>query len=518
MRPVLIIGCIAAFVLTFSGCVGTGDALTRRGAAECDVSGEHPGVADSLDSANRRYREALSSYVMDDTEQAGVLLEAALSALENTEPRTDEVLSAKASLASRITYFLDILATKSSRPARTEPPCDQVPVDMSPTVLAVTDTRESASPGREIAVTENARVRKWLRYFQGNGRAEMTRWLARRSRYRRLIEGILVEEGLPSDLLYLAMIESGLNPRAYSSAHASGMWQFIPSRARMYELRVDWWVDERRDPEKATRAACAYLKDLEQMFGSWPLAMAAYNSGEGRVGRARKRQPSCRDFWCLDLPRETENFVPKFMAALVIGSDPEAYGFSEYDTEPPLRYDSLELTQTTDIDVIAQAAGTTSAQIRALNPALRRSCTPSGDEPFTVHVPFGSGPRCLAELLSLPSDQRLAWGRHRVSKGETLSEIAAAHGTTVRAVAEVNKIRNTNRITAGDYLLIPGAARAGTAGAGDGMTYVVRPGDTVSSIAQRHGKNTNDILRWNGLGWDSKIYPGDKIRIGTSSL
>ncbi|MBD3349825.1 MAG: transglycosylase SLT domain-containing protein, partial [Candidatus Eisenbacteria bacterium] len=373
---------------------------------------------------------------------------------------------------------------------------------------------QAEAPGIELV--QNERVDKWLTYFTGKGRREMEKWLGRTGRYRSMIERELDAAGLPRELLYLAMIESGLNPNAYSRAHAAGMWQFIASRARMCGLRVDWWVDERRDPLKATKAACTYLRELYDMFGDWELALAGYNSGEGRVARARKRRPACEDYWCLDLPRETENFVPKFMAAMMIGTDPEAYGFTDVEPEPPIEHESVDVDNATDLTFIAEAVGLSESKIKELNPALRRWCTPPAEGPVTVNVPPGTGEQCLAALASVPESERVTWHRHRVARGENLSVIASAYDTSVRAILQVNSLRDPDRIRAGEHLIIPvgpGAGGSRYADSGGTILHRVSRGDTIFSIARRYGKRTVDVLQWNGLGWDSKIYPGDVITI-----
>ena len=459
------------------------------------------------------YRDALAHYVVDERDEAIALLARSLGALHAIEPLTEDGLSSATSLESRILYFLDALGDAGREAAATAR--QRARVDTTLVRLARL-TRPERAVATTIPLTVNKRVEKWLDYFRGKGRREMQRWLGRSPRYRPMIEKILNEEGVPAELFYLAVIESGLNPNAYSRAHACGMWQFIASRARMNGLRVDWWVDERRDPERATRAAVAYLKDLYQMFGSWELALAGYNSGEGRVARARKRRPSCEDYWCLDLPRETENFVPKFIAAALIGRDPEAYGFSLPRAEPPLAYDTIEVADATDISLIADAARATPEEIRKLNPALRRWCTAPEGAPTMVRVPPGAGSRCRTALASIPADRRATWRRHRVSRGETLSEIAGHYGTSVPAVLTVNDIRNPHRIRSGDYLIIPigpSGAPPGASGFGDAVAYTVCHGDTITSIARQFGKRTKDVLKWNGLGWKSRIYPGDVITI-----
>jgi membrane-bound lytic murein transglycosylase D len=473
---------------------------------------ESPEVVRALDAVDALYRNALDHYVVDRRDEAITLLEQALVSLDGIDPATDAGASAVASLESRVLYFLNALAEGGHGSGAHERAGE--PVDTS--LLHAARLRHQAGAfSKPISLETNERVERWLDYFQGKGRKEMQRWLGRSGRYRPMIERILAEEGLPSQLFYLAVIESGLNPNAYSRAHACGMWQFISSRARMYGLRVDWWVDERRDPEKATRAAAAYLKDLHEMFGCWELALAGYNSGEGRVARAQKKRPSCEDFWCLDLPRETENFVPKFIAAALIGEDPEAFGFTAGSGGPPLAYDSIEVADATDLQVIARGAGTTAEQIRELNPALRRWCTAPEGAPTLVRVPPGSAERCRTALASIPVDERVTWRRHRVSRGETLSGIARQYGTSVRAIQTVNDIGNPHRIRSGQYVIIPiGPADSPVApGLGETFAYTVSRGDTITSIARRFGKRTQDVLKWNGLGWKSRIYPGDVITI-----
>jgi len=461
--------------------------------------------ADSLARAEAFYRDALGHYVLDEWDQAAGLLRRARSTIEGSAARSPAERSDAASLEKRIEYFLGIIG----EPAPREPV--KKPVRRDTTVIAVKGTPEPPRPVLEPIV--NARVEKWLEYFQGRGRSEMARWLSRSSKYRPMIERTLKEHDLPSELFFLAVIESGLNPRAYSRAHASGMWQFISSRARMHGLRVDWWVDERRDPEKATRAACEYLSQLYDMFGSWELALAGYNSGEGRVARARRRAPHCPDYWCLDLPRETENFVPKFMAALIIGSEPEKYGFTGCEGHEPLAYDTIVVDGAFDLDVIAREAGTSVETVRNLNPALRRWCTAPSSGPTTLRVPVGAGDRCLAGLAAIPENERVSWQRHRIARGETLWDIARAYGTSIHAIASTNHLSNPSRIRAGDYIVIPVGAVASGDGGGGYIEYVVQRGDTISSIARRHGRSTRDVLRTNGLSWHSRIYPGDRIRI-----
>jgi membrane-bound lytic murein transglycosylase D len=514
MRDALVAVVVVCPVL-LAGCAGSGVLPVRGAAAPSPDVTELPSAVDSLRVAEGLYRQALGYYVTDQMDEAEPLLERALSSLEGAEPRTQNVRDAGESLRARVLYFLSMLPSHSrvqekARPGR-EPARVDTTVVRSPSYAAV-----DASAGCSIDVVRNSRVDKWIGYFTGKGKTEMSKWLARSGRYRPMIQSILSEEGLPPELFYLAMIESGLNPNAYSRANAAGMWQFISSRGRMYGLRVDWWVDERRDPEKSTRAACAYLRDLYGMFGSWELALAGYNSGEGRVSKAQRRRPSCPDFWCLDLPSETENFVPKFMAAIIIGSDPAAYGFEPCRPESPLAYETVEVDDATDLETIADAAGVSDETIKTLNPAIRRWCTPPIDGSVEVRVPPGTGTRCQTRLASIPPEERVTWRRHQISRGETLSGIASAYGTSLQAIMSVNAISNPHRIRSGDYLIIPVGPDTGShsyASISENVTYRVRRGDTITSIARRYGKRTQDVLKWNGLGWHSRIYPGDVITI-----
>jgi len=470
-------------------------------------------AAESIAAADELYREALSHYVTDELDKARPLLRRALAELGDAHPSDRTLRAQKSSLSSRVEYFLAAIESRgggTSQTVSTEPArLDTIPVS----VLRPLESSETC--GTPVVTVTNERVQKWLDYFTGKGRKDMQRWLSRAPRYRPMVDRMLEAEGLPRELFYLAVIESGLNPNAYSRAHAAGMWQFISSRARMYGLKVDWWVDERRDPETATRAACTYLKELYARFGSWELALAGYNSGEGRVERAQRKRPSCPDYWCLDLPRETENFVPKFMAALMIGSNPEEYGFTPATSAQPLDYDTIEVRDAVDLQVIADATGTTYEEIKRLNPALRRWCTPPGDSSTRVHVPTGTGRVCLAAIDAIAPEDRVTWRRHRVSRGETLSGIAKAYGTSISAITSVNDIRNPHRIRCGSYIVIPIGPGSDNvyADSGGTISYRVRRGDTITSIARKHGKSTRDVLRWNGLGWNSRIYPGDVVTI-----
>lgn len=311
----------------------------------------------------------------------------------------------------------------------------------------------------EVPVVVNKNVEAFIRYFQTNGRKHFEKWLDRSADYMHLLQAILRENGLPEDLSYIALIESGLNPTVRSRANAVGMWQFIKGTAVRYGLRVDWWIDERMDPEKATYAAASYFKSLYDRFGSWYLAAAGYNAGEGRVARAIKKQGT-EDFWELAshkklLHRETREYVPKYLAALAIAKDPEQYGFSPVVFAEGLRYDKAAVPQATDLRVIAAAAGTTVEEIRKLNPELLRWFTPPDYPGYQIKIPSGSAEMFVENMKKVPPAQRVSFVRHKIKRGDTLSRIAARYGTGIKPIMYLNGNLNPRRLRPGTVIMIP---------------------------------------------------------------
>ena len=264
------------------------------------------------------------------------------------------------------------------------------------------DTRIEKDGGPQIPIVLNAQARWFIRHYSGPNRATFAKWLERSTRYIGLMRRILREEGVPQDLVYIALIESGFNPRAYSWAGASGLWQFMKSTGRKYGLKINWWIDERRDPLKATRAAARYFKDLHETFRSWYLAQAGYNAGEGRIRRGLRRLKR-KDFWTLAktryIGRETRSFVPKFIAARLMAKDPKAYGFTTLNYEPPLRFEEVSVHKPTDLRWIAAAAGVSMNVIRSLNPALRRWKTPPNYPDFKINVPPGTSQKVAKAIV-----------------------------------------------------------------------------------------------------------------------
>ena len=480
--------------------------------------------AGGLEQANTEYLEGLRAYVREDyrtAEQHFHRVEEALAFAGSEETAELDARDAETLLA-KAEYFLEKIAEGGYAEAPEAPaPAPEV-VTSSPTWEV---THGSITPAR------NRDVDRWLDYFLGDGRAMYQKWLDRKPNYDPVFQDALARHKLPPELVFHSMIESGYSPNAYSWAHAVGLWQFVRSTGRRYGLRTDWWVDERRDPVRATEAAAQYLGELYDEFQDWELALAAYNVGEGRVRKQIARQDT-RNFWSLHLPRETRNHIPKFYAALIIGSDPERYGFTA-PRAVTASLDTLTVEGCVDFEVLGECVGVDSYVLADLNPSLVRRCTPPDEERWRVNVPAGTAENARVALAALPMENRVKWAHHRVRRGETLSTIASSYRTTVDAIVEANRLRSRHRVSVGQELMIPqgrssgagapkfaslgpsprtSSRRATDSGSDTPTTvYTVRRGDTLSTIAQRYGTSTGQIRRMNHLG--RHIFPGQRIRV-----
>ena len=408
-------------------------------------------AADLFAAAKQKYVQAQDQISAGDHAKAKLLLDEALVfCIQDFNPDKDPEATRKLD-----GLFLEICVFQVRlghlRGAFIRPTQDQMPLDLQ----------------------YNPEVERWLSFFLTNGRRSMETYLFRSGKYIPLIEQILEENDLPLELKYLPIIESGYSPYAYSPASAVGLWQFIPATGKRYGLKIDKWVDERRDPVKATRAAAGYLGDLHQMFGSWSLAMASYNCGEGAVARSIERN-NTRDYWQLDLPTETCNYVPKFYAAMLIAMEPELYGF--YVTyEDPLSYESYELEKPADLKTVASLTGVSYEELKALNPELLSQYT---------------HPKVDGYALKVPRD--------------TFASFKAAFEAATHAQKYLSK----------DQL----AKIKAPSGVGKVVYYRVKKGDTLSTIAKRYKTTVNNIKKWNKnargkylrLGMKLKIYPGKK--------
>lgn len=308
-------------------------------------------------------------------------------------------------------------------------------------------------------VIDNPKVRHFIKYYSGVGKNRFRMLLARSGRYMPMIAKVLGQEGLPEELGYLALLESEFVVNTTSRNGAVGLWQFIASTARRYNLRIDEWVDERRDPVKSTRAAAAYLKDLHDRFGRWQLVTAAYNAGPANVDKALQ-QSGAKDFWSIkakaQLSEETRNFVPKFVAIALIAMEPKKYGFDDIAYEPSLDYEEVEVRRPTTLAALAALAEADVAAVKELNPALLRPTTPPGAAGYRVNLPVGKASVFLARLNEKPPAKDAEPVRvvtHEVKRGETLFSIARFYGLDVRALMDFNGLTNT-RIRIGQKLRI----------------------------------------------------------------
>jgi membrane-bound lytic murein transglycosylase D len=294
--------------------------------------------------------------------------------------------------------------------------------------------------------------------FSDRIRDRFSIWLSRSGTYIEMMKDILREKDIPEHMVFLPMIESGFNPLAFSRARASGPWQFIAATAKRYGLEIDWWKDERRDPVKSTIAAADYLKDLYGMFGSWNLAMAAYNAGEGKIQRAMKKSKS-EDYWSLlntgHIKDETKEYVPKFIAASIIASNPREYGFDDIQYHPPMSYEEIEITSPIDLAVAAECAGTTYEEIKMLNPELRRWCTPPDVQKYSLRIPAGTKATFLERLAGIPEEERFTMDRYTVKKGDTFIRISKRTGIPLHVILSLNPTEKLERLQAGSRIYLP---------------------------------------------------------------
>lgn len=429
---------------------------------------------------------------------------------------------------STLTLLLAYLEEMGASPAGVLPPtADDVEIENQ----AETGARY------HFPLVMNSKVSHFISYYSTVQNRFMHRSLARSHRYLTMMRKILRENDIPEELAYMVLIESGFTTHAYSRARACGPWQFISSTGRHYGLKINSWVDERRDPVKATYAAAAYLGNLYEMFGSWYLAAAAYNAGEGKIQRAMRRHKT-DDFWQMAnfryLKRETREYIPRLLAAIMIAKEPEKYGFVDIEYEVPFTYDIVRVTDATDLDALAWASGSRAEDIRKLNPELNCWCTPPRVNDYKVRVPLGTGVRCQNALANLPPAKRVTFRKHRIRQGDTLSTIARCYHTGIQQIKDLNGLRSS-RIRAGHDLLIP--VRVGGRGAvvfdqqiyrpgsfsklrynpkkrsSQRNSYRVRRGDSLWKIARRHNVRVADIQRWNGMGHSSSIKPGLVLKL-----
>ena len=432
-----------------------------------------------------------------------------------------------------IQFLVVMLAVLSSASLQAQTLANQapqttIPSQLKPPTEDIAQLEELVDEDAEekpyhIPMILNDSVENHLEYFKTRGRDTFQRWLDRSARYIPVMKDIFKEKNLPEDLVYVAMIESGFNPYAVSWAKAVGPWQFMPATGKLYGLKIDWWIDERKDPIKSTMAAAEHLKDLHNLFGSWPLALASYNAGAGKVQRAVLRTRS-DDFWDLRASRyirkETKNYVPKHMAATILAKNPEAYGFSVTSIEP-FNFDEVVVDQSTDLRLIARCANCTYEEVKELNPEIKRWVTPPQYARYVLRIPNGRKDIFLENYAAIPAEQKIKWERHLVQKGETLAVLARKYNTTPEALRDINGLKK-DRVIPGKHILIPLDLNSKTQDLSyltinqgsklQDILYRVRRGETLGGIARNHNVTVSDIREWNkGLG--RSVRAGQKIKL-----
>ncbi len=378
----------------------------------------------------------------------------------------------------------------------------------------------------DFPITRNKQVEMYLTLFQGKQRKQFRRWLARSTYYAPIIQAELKQTGLPQDLLYLSMIESGFNQRAYSRSRAVGLWQFMAGTGKQYNLRINRYIDERRDVIKSTRAAASYLHDLYQEFGDWHLAVAAYNGGPGKIRNGLKKY-KVDNFWDLAqkkyLRLETKRYVPKLIAALIIAKEPEKYGFYDINYSKPLEYDQLEVGPGLSFQAIALLSGSSEKTIRTLNMELRQSKTPLDQKSYVVKIPKGTLALASANMKRLHSVVDTGYKIHIYRSNEKISSICRKYNINKATLFKVNNLSSSGPTngqklkiphTVVSYHLLPeGNKDALTAYKDSLILHKIKKGESISSISRKYGVPADQIVLWNGLKSVHKIRAGQQLAL-----
>ena len=425
----------------------------------------------------------------------------------------------------------------------------------------------SLVPKTDVPLHINEYTKRTIAFFMGKGRSHMEGWIYRSGKYFPLMSRVFAEEGLPPELMYLSLPESGLNPVARSWAKAVGLWQFMKGTGGMYGLRSNYWYDERRDFEKATRAAARHMKDLYREFNDWHLVFVAYNAGGGWVRRGIRRSGST-DYWEMrrKLPRETRNYVPQYIAVALIIMNPAAFGFGNIEKADSLSFEYVTVDDCIDLGILAECAGTDVEKIKELNPELTQWCTPPNYKGYQLRVPFGTSAIFAENYSKIPDDKKFDFATHVIRRKETISQIAKRYNVTTAILLEVNKLTRAKRLKVGATLVIPvksnsasaiveaqrnkeiadisrfnqlkeegrkaSELRKTTPIASNGqrnkprvqkviyepkgrekIVYKIQPGETLGHIAEWFNVRASHIRNWNNIPYGRLIYPGRRLVI-----
>jgi membrane-bound lytic murein transglycosylase D len=391
-----------------------------------------------------------------------------------------------------------------------------VTFEVDPNIVAKAQT-QLATTKSDLPLVVNDYVAAFINFFANTQRGHNTllHSFQRAGRYKAMIERVMAEEGVPQDLIYLAVAESGFNPRAIgpetrSGGRAGGMWQFMPHGN--YGLERNAYVDERFDPEKSTRAYARYMKFIYDQLGDWYLSMAGYDWGAGNVQRAVQKT-GYADFWELykrnNLPAETKNYVPEILAAIIIANHPTQYGFDDVTLDPPVLTDTVTINYSVDLRLVSDIVGAPIDEVMALNPSVLRMTTPP-DAAFDLHLPAGTATLFGQRIEAIPAAKRNAWRYHRVAADDTLASVAREYHVTEAELAAANQLRSSDGLQGVDALAIPLAPVA--APSTRMALYTARKGDTLVTIADRFGVSLNQLRRWNNIA-GIKVEPGRKLHV-----
>jgi membrane-bound lytic murein transglycosylase D len=477
-------------------------------------------------NVEKAYQDGLNNYQQGHAQAARASFDYAVDLLlaSGIDLKNDEALSAE---LDRVVDSINTLELDALRQGNKEGIGEEAPVDIANDVTFPVDPNVKAQAIEELRTTQsdlplvmNDYVAGFINFFSttGRGHGTLVASLQRAGKYKAMIQKVLKEEGVPQDLIYLAVAESGFRPRAVNPSGAAGMWQFMPYGT--YGLSKTGWYDERFDPEKATRAYAQDIKKTYQQLGDWYLTMAAYNWGTGNVQRAVQRTGYV-DFWELyrrnNLPEQTKNYVPIILAVTIMAKNPKQYGLEGLVPDAAVLPDDVTTNYAIDLRLVADLTGASQQTIDELNPSLLRGRTPP-DEPYVLHVPAGTKDLFTQRVAEIPEDKRTSWRYHRLAAGETLEDVAHTFHVTTSDLAFVNQLDANASLSGTQALIVPVTPARGVAGGGRTSVYKVRRGDTVVTIADQFGVTVDELEQWNHVTARSitagrKLYVAEPARI-----